>query len=165
MANVASEHLGRAMTCSHLLLLPPCWLQQVLIPVPKGKHISGGSGWGMEHCYSFPSSLPFSLWTTRQVRDHPTAECGLLDTAQWAWKLCVYLMGTFRVAKHPIGPNENCSIDLHRSPRYCNTQCKCTITFCKSGQTPKALKLAEHKVPWFFSWLSAFPADWSKKYR
>lgn len=53
------EGTGRGMTSSHLLLLPACWLKQVLIPVPKGKHISGGSRLRDGALLQLPSVSPF----------------------------------------------------------------------------------------------------------
>lgn len=87
---------------------------------------------------------------------------GVLDVEQQAWKLYVHLMGMFRVAEHPKGTYENHSANPQGIATHnANVQ----LSFANLARHQRLWKLAEHKVPWFFPWLSAFPADRIKKQR
>lgn len=151
------ENTEAGVMSSHPLLLRFCWGSRSWCQHPGEKHASEQL---QADQLRNTASLCVSLGMTRQVRDHHTSECGDIGRCTVSMEAGHVFSGDVWSSRAPErDPRE----PLCKSPRYCNTQFKCTIKFCKSGQTPTALEFGWTQSSLILPLTLSFPCRLNQK--
>lgn len=141
------------MMSSHPLLLHPCWGSRSWCQHPGEKHAS-------EQLQAEQLSNSASLCASLGGTGHHTSECG--DTGYRTTSMEAVHVFSGNVWRSQA-PKRDSQEPLCKSLRYCNTQYKHQIKFCKSGQTPKALEFGWTQSSLILPLTLSFPCRLNQK--